>query len=452
MNHHVLLADLALRRSGSSFLPPVDAVVVDEAHDLEEAAAESLGGRLTSRGVAQTLSRLWNPRRGTGVLARVDDPGLRERVEAARRAGTDFFEAARRAFPPEGATGVAPIDRPLDADAAFEEALRSLSSGLEDGAGSAGDEGDALEIRARGRSVDSMVEAARSLREGPDDDHAAWAEWDPRGNGALLRAPVDVAPLLHEHLFSKFRTVVLTSATLSVGRPPSFRHLRDRLGLLDGRDLALGSPFDYARQARIVVRRDLPDPARDADAFEAALPEAVLDAVRRTKGGAFVLFTSYESMRRVATAVRAHLEGDGLQVLVQREGLPRSAMLDRFRAADSVLFGVSSFWQGVDVAGHALRNVVVTRLPFDVPTHPLHRAREARLVRAGRSPFSEMSLPAAALRLKQGVGRLVRTATDRGVVVILDPRVVTKRYGRTLLESLPECPVDVEPEAPDDVP
>jgi ATP-dependent DNA helicase DinG len=155
-------------------------------------------------------------------------------------------------------------------------------------------------------------------------------------------------------------------------------------------------------------------------------------------------------MRRTADAVRAHLEGDGLVVLVQgSDGLGRTAMLERFRRENAVLFGVSSFWQGVDVPGDALRNVVITRLPFDVPTHPLALARQARLEGEGKSPFAEMSLPAAALRLKQGFGRLVRRASDRGIVVLLDPRVVTKRYGRALLDSLPECPIDLEPGVPE---
>jgi ATP-dependent DNA helicase DinG len=218
---------------------------------------------------------------------------------------------------------------------------------------------------------------------------------------------------------------------------------------VDAEELSVGSPFDYPRRARVVVRTDLPDPARDPAAWEASLPEAVLDAVRRTKGGAFVLFTAYEAMRRTAQAVRGRLEGDGLLVLVQGEDLPRTAMLERFRAENAVLFGVSSFWQGVDVPGDALRNVVITRLPFDVPTHPLQRARHRRLEEAGRKPFEELSLPSAALRLKQGFGRLIRRATDRGVVFVLDPRIVTKRYGKTLLDSLPECPVTFEPESPD---
>jgi ATP-dependent DNA helicase DinG len=254
---------------------------------------------------------------------------------------------------------------------------------------------------------------------------------------------------LRERLYDAHGTVVLTSATLATGRPSSFRYARERLGLGGGEELALGSPFDFRRQARIVVRTDVPDPAADPRGYDAALPAAVLAAVRRTKGGAFVLFTSYDSLRRVAAAVRADLEADGLHVLVQGDDVGRTAMLERFRAGDAVLFGVSSFWQGVDVPGDALRNVVIARLPFEVPTHPLALARKARLEREGRSPFDEMSLPAAALRLKQGFGRLVRRATDRGIVVLLDSRVVTRRYGRALLDSLPDCPLDVEPDGSD---
>ena len=188
----------------------------------------------------------------------------------------------------------------------------------------------------------------------------------------------------------------------------------------------------------------MPDPVSASAAYEAALPDAVLEAVRRTGGGAFVLFTGYGSMRRTAQAVRDALGADGLEVLVQGEDLERPALLERFRGGDAVLFGVSSFWQGVDVPGDALRHVVIARLPFEVPTHPLQRARADRLEHEGRSAFAELSLPVAALRLKQGFGRLIRSTSDEGTVTILDPRIRTRHYGRYLLGSLPECPI-VEP-------
>ena len=484
MNHHVLLADLAMRRSGSSFLPKVDAIVIDEAHDLEDTAAEALGTRLSRRGLSQTLGRLWSPRRKTGLLARHDDPRLRALVEAASVEGNAWFDGvrdlagvrasaglsgasanpsrassnpsrassnpSRASSNPSGASSnnVVEIEAPLPVTDALPAALEALAAGLEAGAETAPDRDAALELEARAQGVRALSQGVAGLAAGPGEGVVAWAEVDARGNEAVVRSPIDVGPGLREALYGEYGTVVLTSATLSTGRPPSFRFARERLGLTDAEELSVGSPFDYPRRARLVVRTDLPDPARDPAAFEASLPEAVLEAVRRTKGGAFVLFTSYESLRRTAAAVRARFEGDGLLVLVQGEDLPRTAMLERFRGENAVLFGVSSFWQGVDVPGDALRNVVVTRLPFDVPTHPLQRARHRRLEAQGRSAFEELSLPSAALRLKQGFGRLIRRATDRGVVFVLDPRLVTKRYGKTLLESLPECPVVFEPEAP----
>jgi ATP-dependent DNA helicase DinG len=456
MNHHVLLADLALRRSGSTFLPAVDAIVVDEAHDLEDTAAEVLGTRLSSRGISQVLSRLWNERRRSGLLASHADRRPAALVDEARARAGEFFDGLRDAVPageaaaPIGAgAGATPVRGPLPFHERLSVALREAAEAVAEAAGAAPDLDVGRELGVRALAVEGLAEDVEALAVGPGADQASWVEWDARGNATLTLAPIDVGPLLREHLYDVHKSVVLTSATLSTGRPPSFRYVRERLGLADGDELSLGSPFDFPRQARIVVRTDVPDPARDPEGYEAALPDAVLDAVRRTAGGAFVLFTSYESMRRTADAVRAHLEGDGLLVLVQgTDGLGRTAMLERFRGGNAVLFGVSSFWQGVDVPGDALRNVVITRLPFDVPTHPLALARQARLERAGKSPFAEMSLPAAALRLKQGFGRLVRRASDRGIVVLLDSRLVTKRYGKALLDSLPECPIDLEPEMP----
>jgi len=451
MNHHVLLADLALRRSGSSFLPEVDAIVIDEAHDLEDTAGEALGERLGSRGIGYALGRLWNERRGSGLLAGHPDVELRTLVEDARRAANAFFDGLARSLWTEDASGLVTVKGPVASEEALAENLEQLADRLLLGVPAAATRDAGLELAARATAIQSLAETVEEVRKGPDDQHVSWVERDARGNATLVRAPIDVGPALKEALWDAYDTVVLTSATLATGRPPSFRYVRDRLGLAGSTDVdevALGSPFDYVRQARVVVRTDLPDPARDPAGYEAALPEAVLHAVRRTKGGAFVLFTSYESMRRTAEAVRAHLEGDGLVVLVHGEDLPRTAMLERFRETNAVLFGVSSFWQGVDVPGDALRNVVIARLPFDVPSHPLARARQARVEREGKSAFEELSLPAAALRLKQGFGRLIRRATDKGIVVLLDPRIVTKRYGRVLLDSLPECPVELEPEMP----
>jgi ATP-dependent DNA helicase DinG len=448
LNHHVLLSDLALRRSGASFLPEVGAVIVDEAHDLEETAAEHLGSRASSWGLAQLLGRLWNARTRQGLLASHPELALRVAVEEARVASSAFFEGLGDALRAAGggrAGRVVPaqaLPEPSPVPPELGERLTRLAAALETRREALADRDAALELGARARTLAEAGAALTALAGPCLEGTVRWVDLGPR-SVTLCSAPVDVGRLLHEVLWSKVGTAVLTSATLATGRPPSFDYLRRRLGLDDATELALGSPFDYPRQARIVLRADLPDPSRASDAWEASLPDAIESAVLASGGGALVLFTSLTSMRRAAEALRTRLEEAGLELLVQGEGLERAQLLDRLRAGGGVLFGVASFWQGVDVPGEALRHVVIARLPFEVPTHPLHVARSARIEAAGGDSFQDLSLPQAALRLKQGFGRLIRRASDTGRVTILDPRMLTKPYGRYLLESLPACPVDV---------
>ncbi len=447
LNHHVLMADLAMRRHGGGFLPELDAVIIDEAHDLEDTAAEHLGVRVSSRGVLYQLGRLWSPRRGKGLLAAHPDRRLRDGVEKARAAARAFFDHTRDllggAAAGDGRTTPVPDGAHLPDE--LSPRLSELASLLIQSARD--DEGEAkLEIGARARNLRALADGLGSLARNELEGQVRWGEMSSRGTLALHSAPVDVGLLLGEVLWEPHHAVILTSATLSAGKPPSFDFMRRRLGLEDADEATIGSPFDYTRQARLILRHDLPDPARDGRAYDAELPTAVWDAVRRTKGGAFVLFTSNASMRRTAEALRTELEADGLLVLVQGDGLERPAMLEAFRAGDAVLFGVASFWQGVDVPGDALRHVVITRLPFEVPSHPLQVARSKRVTEAGGNPFRDLSMPTAALRLKQGFGRLIRHSGDQGLVTILDPRIVTKYYGSYLLAGLPDCPREYDPE------
>jgi ATP-dependent DNA helicase DinG len=252
----------------------------------------------------------------------------------------------------------------------------------------------------------------------------------------LRAAPKDVAPILRRALYSKVPCVVMTSATLRVGQ--GFEHFKRRVGLDEPDELALGSPFDFRRQCRLLLYPAMPDPR--APSHDDAVATEVRKLVLASKGGAFVLFTSYGALERTHAAVARDLAAAGLFVMRQGGDQRTGDIVAAFRERDDcVLFATDTFWQGIDVRGRNLRLVVITRLPFAVPDHPLQQARVERIEEEGGDAFKEFSLPQAVLKLRQGFGRLIRAHDDEGTVAILDPRIVTKAYGRTFLESLPAC-------------
>jgi ATP-dependent DNA helicase DinG len=288
----------------------------------------------------------------------------------------------------------------------------------------------ATELVARGIRCLDLADEIRALNGLAHGDHVHWAEreGDEGRNLVLTSAPVDVGPQLAEHLWDRLK---------------GFRPLGARIGIGDTENLLLGSPFRYSEQARLIIDARLPDP-REAERYEDALPDAVLEHVARTNGHAFVLFTSFQSLDRCHAACLAALRGMGCTVLKQGEGMQRTRMIEEFKKSPSpVLFGTDSFWEGVDVQGNVLRNVIIARLPFAVPTHPLQEARTQAIKDRGGDAFGEYALPAAILKLKQGFGRLIRSTRDQGIVVVLDRRMATMSYGKKFIAALPDVPVEI---------
>ncbi|MEM7262485.1 MAG: helicase C-terminal domain-containing protein [Planctomycetota bacterium] len=493
VNHHLFFADLAVRMTTEAFgddlvIPAYDRVIFDEAHRLEEVASQHLGGGFSRIGFFQMLGRLATPngRRGRfryvssmlhekarGEAAEFLDMTLLGRIHDLRSSVSEAFETIEHRLDP---------DRPQDRDSSrpqrmvrigtqrdevsldrLEEPLLLLRDELTDlqrtirhGWNLLLDEPFEPESKFEGcvaeyrsafsivggaiREVESILAARRGF--------LSWVELrgGRRGNVMFRSAPIRVSSILAESLYARISTAVMTSATLSVAG--SWEFLADRLGwnLTESgrfRGEEFETPFDFRSQAILGVPNDFPGPQDPR--FPGRFAELVRESVRITGGKTFVLFTSHQLLRQIAGMLSGQLESWGFPCLVQGT-MPQSELLRRFRdSGRAVLFGNQTFWEGVDVPGQALSSVIIARLPFRVPSHPLERARAEELEGRGQNPFAKLTVPQAVLALKQGFGRLIRTGTDRGAVLIADSRIVTKPYGRRFLDSLPDCARVIRP-------
>ncbi len=508
-NHALFFSDLALRANDTGFLPAYQHVVLDEAHNAEDVAADHFGISLSEGRVMHLLTTLYHARTGKGYLPQLqsvtgDAEGVDRAVRlvlAAENASRAFFESLV-AFQRQSRTGrireAGVVENVLTlAMRDLSLRLKALKEKIPSEPGAKG-EADRFELNAYAGRAEEMAAEAEALVKQSLPGCAYWVEVrgdeEERGGrfgvkATLACSPIEVAPLLKEHLFSKEHSVVLTSATMAVGgrhkgtearrheegkKADTFGHAMARLGCEGAATLMLGSPFDHAAQVELHIERSMQRPAgkgrassNSTDEFDQRPPEErassgaavirrggdapahgtyngdlaarILTHIEATGGGAFVLFTSFATLYGVADLLGPQLEDRGLPMLVQGRGGPRSVILQQFRDNEnSVLLGAASFWQGVDVRGRGLRNVIITKLPFDPPDRPLTEARNELIKSRGGDPFRDDSLPRAVIKFKQGFGRLIRSKTDTGRVVVLDPRIVTTGYGQRFLDALPE--------------
>jgi ATP-dependent DNA helicase DinG len=479
VNHALLLADVA---TGNRVLPEYDYLIIDEAHHLEDASTNALSFRVTHFEIVRMLRELGSSSAGTlgwavgsveNLLSPADMAAFNQLASRATDMAFQFEQLSHKFFSaldqflleqregrPVGQYAhqerILPASRSQpgwdEIEALWDDAERVLrtlleyiekiSQALADLAEVLPEESQDLfnQISSLYRRLSELQDHLNGFVFEPQVDRIYWVEVKPDGRmPSLHEAPLHIGPLMERYLWHEKASVILTSATLTAGG--EFDYLRDRLQAVDAYELALGSPFDYENATLLYLANDIPEP-NQRQPYQRGINQSLLHLCRTTGGRTLVLFTSYAQLRATSQAISPRLAEEGILVYEQGEGASASTLLDSFRTADkAVLLGTRAFWEGVDVPGEALSVLVIAKLPFDVPSDPIVASRAETF----EDPFFQFSLPEAILRFRQGFGRLIRTQSDRGVVAVLDRRVLTKSYGKIFIESLPTCTIHVGP-------
>lgn len=463
LNHHLFFTLFGFyERDAEGYLYFNDFVIFDEAHTIEQIAAERVSPSVSKEQIRFWLNKLYNPKSGKGFFSLKPADRIKNLINIVYQDNEHFFKMlhahVNSVYHAQAHKSAIRIKNPIELGSELLGSLLELSIELKKATPLAKNDIEADEIKNYFTKFTRIRNNLVFFLEQKSDKYVYWIEYKgrARNNIDLCISPIDMAEYFRENVFAKNRLSVMTSATLSTNNNLEF--FKNTIGAESIRSEIIDSPFNFSRQMKIHVYRDIPEPEKNnrqkisdllnESDYDKIITNKIKECVEMTSGGALVLFTSNKLLKTAYNRLLEDLLGTGINLYAQHNGMPNNRILQEFRDDEnSVLLGVDSFWMGVDIPGHSLRNVIVTKLPFDVPDHPVIEAKLEFILQKGGNPFMDYSLPTAILKFKQGIGRLIRSKSDEGIICILDSRILKKPYGKHFLNSLPECEVIIESEA-----